>query len=361
MGTKVEEIILCRLRSAGGISVWQKGTAEFLISVMDSSPVPILLEVRHRFSESHIEELEALKINVSKTVVLVTQALSPRRREQLCALNQSWIEYQTGFVHLRAPGLAVDLPEIPSKATGGFDAAAVPSLAGKAGIVVEALVELAQEQTFVEQQEVAELSGSGRAWTSRVFGRLVAAGAMEVMSAGIGPQKKWRPDVDTLLDLWVKDGGPTQEATNLYVWVRDPEDLLKKLSELNGSNIRYAVGEVVAADLYEPTLTGRPIPKAWIPAVTPPQDFAKALGGEVVDTGANLIIWQETGDPALRLGKNLNSWKNQEQVYLGNLSLVSPARAFAESMAAPGRGSEVAESLKQTILRRSQNTNDRST
>ena len=349
MGEATESKVLRRLRSAGGIEVHRGTQGELLVSVLSGEPISLLLEVEHRYSDEALERFEALTRKPSRAAIaLVVPRLSPHRREQFRARELSWIEYETGFVRVRAPGLAIDLPEEPSR-DAGVSRPALPSLAGKAGVVVEALIGLARFHETVSQPEVAELSGSTQAWTSIVFRGLVESEAMEVI--GAGPRKKWRPDVERLLDLWIAQGGPAPQETGIYVWTRSTQDLLQRLGALDRAQIEYALGGVAAANFHEPTLTSTPTPTVWIPVASPPEDAARQLSGEVVDSGANLTLWQATGDPALRLARRLETWREAAGDPVRGLSVVSPARAAVEAITAPGRGPEVGQRLRESIIR----------
>jgi hypothetical protein len=348
MGRSVHDAVLRRLRSVGGLRAQTGKKGEDLrVSVMGAESITFVLEVKHRFSDDAVQQLKRMQQRLRSPVLLVIRELSPKRREDLRSNDLSWIEYGTGLVHLRAPGLAIDLPEQSS-----YDAVAessgVPSLAGKAGVVVEALLELAREREFVTQPEVAKLSGSTQAWASKVFSALVDADALEVR--GAGPRKEWRPRIPTLLDLWVRDRGPAPASTGLYVWGRTPEHMLGRLTQLDSKDVRYAVGGVTAGDLHEPTLSAPPLPSVWVPAATPPEYVASALGGEVVDAGANLVVWQTAGDPALRLAGRIAQWRTKVKREFAHLVVVTPARAVVECMQATGRGPEVGEKLREKIL-----------
>lgn len=167
----------------------------------------------------------------------------------------------------------------------------LPRLSGKAGIVVEAVVEVGRRQELVSQPEIAELSGSTQAWTSRVFGELVREGALEVV--GRGPAKEWRPnlDLDELLRLWIADGGPSPAVTGMYLWARTPSELVRAMGRIGENDLPYAIGGVAAADLHEPTLTSVSAVNVWVPLSTPPEGLAPRLGAELVDSGANVLIW----------------------------------------------------------------------
>jgi hypothetical protein len=313
---------------------------------MGADPITFVLEVKHRFSDEAILQLQAVQQQRKSPVLLVVRELSPQRREELRSRHLSWIEYGTGVVHVRAPGLAIDMPEDPSASVE--EAVEVPSLAGKAGIVVEALLELTRGREFVAQPEVAKLSGSTQAWVSKIFRSLVNTGALEVH--GAGPRKEWRPHTAELLDLWIRDRGPAPQSMGMYVWARSHNHLLGRLRQLDRAGVNYAIGGVTAGDLHEPTLSSPPAPSVWIPAATPPTHIAKALDGELVDTGANLVVWQTPGDPALRLARRLAHWRGGLKSEVAALRVVTPARAVVECMQAPGRGREVGEKLREKVL-----------
>lgn len=353
MATGVEEKVIRRLRAAGGIEVRDGGPADLVVS-LKGAETALVLEVKQRFSDSVLEQIEGLPAHTRDQTVLVVPELSPKRRQELRFRNISWIEYQTGVVHLRVPHLAIDLPEDPetraSRPTG------LPSLSGKAGIVVEALIQLAQRQELVSQPEVAELSGSTQAWTSKIFSALVEAEALEVV--GSGPSKQWRPRAETLLRLWEEDGGPSPTATSMYVWSRTAENLIRSMTQLEDSATAYAIGGVAAANLHEPTLSSMPLVAVWIPATVPPAKVAANLEGELVESGANVLLWQASGDPALRLAQSLQAWREDAPAGLSRLSVVTPARAIVEALQGPGRSPEVGENLRRRILNQKLHSND---
>jgi hypothetical protein len=137
----------------------------------------------------------------------------------------------------------------------------------------------------------------------------------------------------------------------MYVWARNTDDLLQRIGALDSARLDYALGGVAAANLHEPTLATTPTPMVWIPVANPPEDAARLLSGEVVNSGANLIVWQAAGDPALRLAKRLGTWRVAPDDLVRGLSVVSPARAAVEAIRAPGRGPEVGQRLRESIIR----------
>lgn len=342
----VETKVAQRLRAAGGLDVRPGGSGDLVVSVRGTETV-LHLEVKHRFTDEVLADLEQLPAQERERIVLVVPSLSPKRRQELRHRDVSWIEYQTGAVHLRVPHLAMDLPEAPP--TDSERGNPLPSLSGKAGVVVEALIELGRQRELLAQADVAELSGSKRAWTSRIFGELVKADALEDVGRR-GLTKEWRPKLDELLRLWIADEGPSPTVTGMYLWSRTSSDLLQAVGQLGADGAAYAIGGVAAADLHEPTLTGVPGVAAWIPMATPPEAVAARLGAELVDSGANVFLWQAPGDPALRMAGPLAHWRHDAPEALQKLRVVTPARAVVEASHASGRGPEVAESLQRRIL-----------
>lgn len=345
MTSGVEDQVIRRLRSAGGIEVRRGGPADLLLTVKGAE-APLLLEVKQRFSDSDLDQLDRLPRQTRDQTVLVVPQLSPKRRQELRYRNISWIEYRTGVVHLRVPHVAIDLPEDPEARANAPKA--VPSLSGKAGIVVETLIQLAQRQELVAQPAVAELSGSTQAWTSKIFGALVEADALEVV--GSGPSKQWRPRAEALLRLWETDGGPTPTTTPMYVWSRTSEDLVRSMIRFGEATPAYAVGGMAAANLHEPTLSSVPLVSVWIPASVPPAKVATHLDAQLIESGANVFLWQASGDPALHLAGPLRQWREDAAENLGPLSVVTPARAAVEALHGTGRSPEVGESLRRRIL-----------
>lgn len=342
----VEAKVLQRLQAAGGFDVRLGDRGDIVVSVKGTE-MALSLEVKHRFTDEALHLMEQLPLDQRERTVLVVPSLSLKRRQELRYLDVSWIEYQTGAVHLRVPHLVVDLPEEPQP--DADRPTPLPRLSGKAGVVVEALIEVGRRQEFVSQADIAELSGSTRAWTSRIFSELVRAGALEVIRRR-GPAKEWRPKLDELFRLWVADEGSSPRVTGMYLWTRGPADLLRAIGKIGAEGLPYAVGGVAAADLHEPTLTSVPLVSAWISLSKPPEMVASQLGAGLVDSGANIFLWQAPGDPALRMAGPLERWRSNAPAALRQLTVVTPTRAAIEALQATGRGPEVGENLRRRIL-----------
>jgi hypothetical protein len=186
---------------------------------------------------------------------------------------------------------------------------------------------------------------------------LVRAGALEVI-ARRGPAKAWRPRLEELLRLWIANEGPPPTGTGLYLWTRTPTDLIRAMGQVGAEGLSYAIGGVAAADLHEPMLTNLPSVSVWIPMSSPPERLATRLGAELVDSGANVFLWQAPGDPALRMAGPLERWRSEASEGLHGLSVVTPARAAVEALQATGRGSDVGENLRRRILEHAWRSSD---
>jgi len=136
---EVDERVVKRLRQAGGLEVEEVGD-ELRLRVLGAAPVRFEMKRRARLSEEELDRLVSSVGAAGVPPILITRTLPPHRRERLVAGNISWVEYGTGVVHLRAPGVAVDLPEDRAYAGEDHRSSKLPSLAGKAGVVVEVLL-----------------------------------------------------------------------------------------------------------------------------------------------------------------------------------------------------------------------------
>jgi hypothetical protein len=112
--------------------------------------------------------------------------------------------------------------------------------------------------------------------------------------------------------------------------------------------VRWAVGGVAAAQIYESPLTVHPRPTVWLAASVSVAEVAAVLEAELVEPGdpPNLVFWQSEGDPALRCATtHAPSWLSELP-----LNVVSLPRAYAESRRAGGRGVDAAEMLREALL-----------
>lgn len=319
------------------------------VSVHGGPEVALQIKSAHRLSPERARDFVSRRKsqNESTPVILLGPTFPSDTRDILGQAGLSWLEYETGALSIRAPGVfihhASDARPSPSlEDTGGRE---VPSLQGKAGVVVEALLLVGRSHEGLKLEDLEVMTGASKSWISRTVNALQEAGAVE--SKGGGPYKRWHPHPDMLLDLWEDRGASKPDASaGAYVWVRRELELFTSLKQLEEQDIRYAVGGVVAADLYEPTLTRRPRLEVWIDAAVPPTVAAHAMNGELVEEGANLVFWQSAGNYALTFARNGGRVVRD----LGELVLVSPPRAYVECLQGTGRARAVAQKLRARIV-----------
>ncbi len=283
----------------------------------------------------------------ARAPLIATRQLGDQTRELLRKSEISWVEELTGVCHLTGRGLLIDT-RVRDDSERKKRSAVQAKLRARSGLVVENIV------TFFRHEPILIKTVASRAKVSpalvfRVLWRLSRLNLLDVH--GSGPNRYWKlTEIGGVLDLWGAEEEPPERITNLYVWSRSPQDLLRKLPELDRLNHRWAVGGTAAANLYAPTLTSDPEPTVWVDARLPAREIASALGGEVVDKGSNLRIWQSGDNLSLNLATVGEDSKSSASEVASNLRIVSRARAYIEAVTAEGRGPEVAQNLRERIL-----------
>jgi hypothetical protein len=101
--------------------------------------------------------------------------------------------------------------------------------------------------------------------------------------------------------------------------------------------------------VYAPTLTVIPEPTVWFDARLPAEQVARAIGGEIVEKGANLQLWQSEQCLALT---HATLWKPPGAAALesGELRIVTRARAYIEALKEGRRSAEIAQNLREKVL-----------
>lgn len=297
--------------------------------------------------------VEQLRGSATAHPLLATKRLSARSRTILREAGVSWIERETGYCRLVAPGLLVettirspsgDLAESDARHPRGKGPPAL--LRGRSGLLAETVLARAPGEVL-RLRAIADAAGLSAALVSRLFDRLTRLGILA--ARGRGPNKRWAlHDPGALLDRWGKEEREApEEITGISIWSRTPAEIMHRVATtLNEHEIRYAFGGVTAANLHRPTLTVAPTPELWIPADLSARDVARRLGGEVVASGASIRIWQTRGDTALH---HATQHSTADRDVLAPLSVVTPYRAYVEAHRAPGRGADVAEALRRTF------------
>lgn len=280
--------------------------------------------------------------------LFATRTLAESTRRMLREQRVSWAEQNTGVLHLAAPGLLVDIrgEEGPSKKGWPSQRA---KLQGISGLVAETLVGWEVGQP-IQLRVLSERARVSTALVSRILQRLAALRIVEAKASG--PGRHWALiERGALLDLWAEEEKRTPSVvTPLNVWSRSPNALLAKLPQLNQVTPLWAVGGTTAANLYAPTLTTFPEPVIWVDAKVPFEDVARVLGGEKVERGANVFLWQSERNLALKQSRiiepnGFNAGVDQP------LRIVSRPRAYIEALHGAGRSQDVAQNLREKILR----------
>jgi hypothetical protein len=283
------------------------------------------------------------------SLLLAVRELAPRTRETLRQGGVSWMESDTGICHIVAPGILIDTQV---KEAQPAERTPIPAkLRNRSGLIAEVLLNT-QDRHEIRVAAMARSTDVSPALVSRVFRRLTGLQILE--EKGAGPNRSWTlKDFGALLELWSKEERPVERVTELYVWARTPQALYEKLPALHELNAQWAIAGLAAAHLYSPILTATPNPIIRFDASVPAQDVAKVLGGEVVEKGANLQVWQTSGNLALH---EIEPWISKsgsigDPARGGLLQIVSRPRAYIETIGAPGRAPEVAQSLRERMIK----------
>jgi hypothetical protein len=221
-------------------------------------------------------------------------------------------------------------------------------LRDKSGLFAEVLLNWGLGERFAVG-DIARRASVSLGLASRILKRLTELKI--VLRGGRGPVGFWQlADPGALLDLWcAEERARPSVSKGLYVWSRSPAALYEKLSKLQ-LDAEWALGGVGAANIYAPTLTVYPDPVVWVSERMPAEQVAIALGGEVVDSGANMHLWQSAGDIPLRQAVTAGAADDPISPNFNRLRLVSRPRAYIETVATPGRAAEVAQGLRNQLL-----------
>lgn len=283
-------------------------------------------------------------------LLIVARQLSEPVRELLRSAEISWVERLSGTYRLVGPGLLI---EVTVKAADHHHpkAPARGRLRDKSGLLAEILLQLKRNERF-SATEIAKRAGISTALTSRILQRLTQL--KTVQRTGTGPFGYWEvADPGALLDVWVAEERSRPDLSRgIYVWSRSPVGVYEKLPKLNEAAASWALGGVSAANLYAPTLTTYPDPTVWVSARIPAQKIAEVIGGELVDKGANMQIWQSDTDVALQHSIDWSApiGRPAGVVRVAGMRIVSQPRAYVEAMSGAGRSTEAARNLRQAIL-----------
>lgn len=282
-----------------------------------------------------------------KVPLIAVRQLSAPTRQLLRKEGISWVEEETGVCFLAGPGLLVDTKirdGAEKKARGSGQA----KLGGRSGLVVESVLSFFQHERLLVKTLTSRAKVSPGT-VSRVLARLSRLNLLEAFETG--PNRYWQvKDAGALLDLWAGEERRPERITNLYVWSRSPHELLEKLSDLSRLKGEWAIGGVAAANIYAPTLTSDVNPAIWLDARMPAQEVAAIVGGEIVEKGFNLQVWQSADNvPLVHASETARAnWAMPKAS--PKLRIVTPPRAYIETINGAGRAPEVARNLRERVF-----------
>lgn len=324
------------LRSLPGIAAEHAPTARLSIG---DRVVPILVEPKRRVGAAQawhlVHRREALPL---PHVLVVAEQMTAEARRILTEHGIGAADGR-GNVHLELPGVLLHV-EAAGAGEGTMRGAMAPKprLAGKAGVVAQALLLEPERAWGVE--ELARQAGVSLGLAHRVLLRLEAERV--VLSKGRGPRRTREvTDPGALLDLWAeeaRDRGVVR--TPAYVLARTPRDLLERVSRaLGGMDIPHAATGAAAASLLAPFVTAVPVSELWLGSSVAPDEAVGAAGGEVVEDGNNVALLQAADDTPLAFARQVDgAW------------VANPFRVYLDLLRDPRRGREQAQRFREEVI-----------
>jgi hypothetical protein len=294
-----------------------------------------------------VKNRQKISTQKQKAPLIAVRQLSASTRQLLRKERISWVEEETGVCFLAGPGFLIDT-KIRDGAERQASGSGQAKLRGRSGLVVESVLSFFQHERLLVKTLVSRAKVSPGT-VSRVLARLSRLNLLEVFETG--PNRYWQvKDAGALLDLWAGEEKPPERVTNLYVWSRSSHELLEKLSDLNRLKGEWALGGVAAANIYAPTLTTEVNPAIWLDARMPAQEVAAIVGGEIVEKGSNLQVWQSADNvPLLHASDSAHAnWPMPKTT--PNLRIVTAPRAYIETINSAGRAPETARNLRERIF-----------
>lgn len=267
-----------------------------------------------------------------RPVLLVAEETTAGAREILLAHHVAIID-GLGNAHIELPGLLLHLQGTKRRPRRG-----VPTrLSGKAGVVAQALL-LEPERSW----RVTDLAGKARVspgLAHRVLARLDLEQLTD--SEGAGPKRVRRLSSPTaLLNLWAEEDRPSPRRHACFVLARSPRELMIKLSGgFAERQVDYAVTGAGAASLIAPLVTSVPVVDVWISSTADPNEALRAVGGEAVDEGYNVLLLQAKHDTTLAFREQIDS------IWVAN-----KLRTYADLLSDPRRGVEQAKHLRSEVI-----------
>lgn len=248
---------------------------------------------------------------------------APTRKALEAAAQTNYLVLPDGACRVVTSGvvLVLDISSPLAKASHSV------KLMGRTGIVAETLLLGGARRWSV--RDLAHTAQVSSTLAHRVLTRLEKEGLLR--SEGSGPEKvRAVCNFRALAELWGQEEKKPQPVLRGFLYSASLEALAHQIATVYPDG---AVGSVLAANLYQPTLTRVPPPlRVWVKSDFDP-DALLALGLERAEEGVNVEFVASKEDP----------WRvHREQ---DSLAKVSPARAWLEIAEMSGRVQELADAL----------------
>lgn len=332
------------LRSVPGIEVVplerlsNDVTADAVIHGMGSVH-PVVVKFKRSANTAAAHQLLAFAERFPSDVALVLVAsTSTKEARRLLEENGIGLIDGLGNAHIELPGLLLHLEPQHGRIAQKTEPAPPTRLAGKAGIIAQAL--LCDRQGHWTVADLAHRSSVSTGLTHRVLTRLEREGI--VASRGAGPHRTREVrDHAALLDLWTEEASDRRvRRLRAFRLNRNPDDLADATSiALQQAGIGHAVTGPAVARRLAPSITAVPVTNIWISQRTELSDAANAAGAEPVETGYNLILAQAEADGPLVF-----------RTELAGLMVVNRFRLYLDLLRDPGRGREQATRLREEVI-----------
>ena len=299
----------------------------------------IVMEFKQHASAAAARQLVERALVLGKTPLVLVAGESTAEARAILMTQGIGVIDGLGNAHLELPGLLLHIEERRPSGGKSIRGKGPTRLTGKAGVAAQALL-LKPDREWKVQDLAAEARISA-AFAHRVLARLDREALTE--KRGAGPTRIRRLTNPTaLLDLWAEENNDRAvERTLIYRLARDPKQLSGIVSrKLTDASIEHAITGAAAASCVAPFVTAVPITEVWVAAYIAIDDAVSAIGGDVVESGHNLVFVQTPGDAPLAFRRKIDGfWA------------VNLMRLYYDLRRDPRRGREQADRLRQEIIR----------
>lgn len=308
----------------------------------DAGPV-LRVEQKGHVDPVIAHSIEAGNAGRSEPLLVVARTTTSVAREILELHGIGYVD-ATGNAAIDLPGLHVRTGSLAR--SGSFTASAEivpgprssasPRLAGKAGLIAQALI-LEPERAWT-LDAMAERAGVSTALAHRVFSRLERVTVLAV--GGRGPRKTRRvASPGALLDLWAEEAvAPKEGRTPAYALMRG-DGARAVSSRLEERHLLHAVTGVAAATRRVAFLTSVLVTEIRVTAARTPAEVAAAADARLVEDGANIVFVQGPDDAELRFRRDV------EGVWLA-----AETRVYLDALRDPRRGAEQAREYRNQVF-----------